>query len=563
MLWAFVLLLSILVFVHELGHFVVARACGVRVLKFSIGFGPPIGFGRYRLAWRRNGTDYVIAWFPLGGFVKMLGENPDEIDDPEVVTNPGESLPEKKTWQKLAIVFAGPLANLILPVLVFAATLVVGLPRPIAVVGSVEPASPAAAAGLRPGDKITGVAGQPVIWWSDLELAVRSLGGQNAAITYERNGEAATTTLAVVRRKVADEFGKPTEVGWAGLEHHRPAAMLGIPSSDSPAHAEGLRSGEVVESVNGVPVETWQEFAAAYATVPSGEVQLVLRRNEPAAPGAPRRADSEAAPASRRTVTVPALGSALALGVLPATVLVSSVEPGSAAEQGGLRPGDLIVSVDGAPVGSFGSFAELVRTSGGRPLQLVFARNGELHSVAIAPRLMDYDATGLGVKEPRYLVGITAEVASLPGLQETDRERNPLVALPRAVAMTVEVTRGFVAGLAKMVTGELSRKQLQGPIGIARIAGHAYQRGWETYLSILVMISINLGILNLLPIPVLDGGQAVIYAIEGVRRAPLSLRAREIVAQFGLTMLLLLMGLAFWNDLSREWTQFLDWLANA
>ena len=110
-LWAFVLLLSILVFVHELGHFLVARACGVRVLKFSIGFGPPIGFGRYRLVWRRGGTEYVIAWFPLGGFVKMLGENPDEIDDPEIAVRRGESLPEKRTWQKLAIVFAGPAAT--------------------------------------------------------------------------------------------------------------------------------------------------------------------------------------------------------------------------------------------------------------------------------------------------------------------------------------------------------------------------------------------------------------------------------------------------------------------
>ncbi len=561
--WAFVLLLSILVFVHELGHFVVARACGVRVLKFSIGFGSPIGFGRYRLAWRRKGTDYVIAWFPLGGFVKMLGENPDETFDPDVVAHPGESLPEKSTAQKLAIVFAGPVANLILPVLVFAATLAVGIPRPVAVVGNVEPASPAAAAGLRPGDKITGFAGEPVIWWSDLEVAVRARAGENAAITYERAGEAATATLAVARRKVVDEFGKPIEVGWAGIEHHRPAAMLGIQSSDTPAHAAGLRSGEVVEAVNGTPVETWEEFAAAYSAVPRGEVQLALRRSEPIAKEAPRPADPAAAPASRRTVTVPALGSVEALGVLPATVLVSTVEPGSAAEQGGLLPGDLIVSVDGAPVGSFGSFAEIVRTSGGRALQIAFARNGDLDSVAIAPRLQDYDATGLGVKEPRYLVGITAEMASLPGLEETDRERNPLVALPRAVAMTGEVTRSFIAGLAKIATGELSRKQLQGPIGIAEIAGHAYERGWETYLSILVMISINLGILNLLPIPVLDGGQALIYAIEGLRRAPLSLRTREIVQQLGLTVLLLLMGLAFWNDLSRQWARLLDWLANA
>ncbi len=181
--------------------------------------------------------------------------------------------------------------------------------------------------------------------------------------------------------------------------------------------------------------------------------------------------------------------------------------------------------------------------------------------MSIARKLDDYDA-GFGVKEPRYLVGITAEVASLPGVTEIDRERNPLVSVPRAVGMTAEVTRSFLAGLAKLVTGEISRKQLQGPIGIAEIAGHAYQRGWETYLSILVLISINLGILNLLPIPVLDGGQAVIYAIEGARRAPLSLRTRETVQQLGLTVLLLLMGLAFWNDLSRQWVRLLDWLHN-
>ncbi|TMA34902.1 MAG: RIP metalloprotease RseP [Deltaproteobacteria bacterium] len=550
-LWAFVLLLSILVFVHELGHFAVARACGVRVLKFSIGFGPPIGFGRYRLAWRRRGTDYVIAWFPLGGFVKMLGENPDELDDPELAEYPGESLPEKKTWQKLAIVFAGPVANLILPVVVFVATLAVGMPRPTAVVGSVEPGSPAASAGLRPGDRIAAVAGERVTWWSDLEDAVRTRAGETVEIAYERGGAPVTARVAVARRMVADEFGKPVAVGSLGVEHHRPAAMLGVPSSDSPAHAAGLRSGDVVESVNGAKVESWDEFAAAYAAVPSGTVQLGLRRG----------ATATAAPDAHRTVTIPALGSAEALGVLPATVLVDKVEPGSAAEQAGLQSGDLIVSVDGAPVGSFNSFAEIVRTSGGRPLALTFARNGELHAVSVAPKLQEFDA-GFGVKEPRYLVGITAEVANLPGALATDRERNPLVSLPRAVAMTGEVTKSFLAGLVKIATGEVSRKQLQGPIGIAEIAGHAYERGWETYLSILVLISINLGILNLLPIPVLDGGQAVIYAVEGVQRAPLSLRTREIVQQLGLTVLLLLMGLAFWNDLSRQWVRLLDWLAN-
>jgi regulator of sigma E protease len=563
--WAFVLLLSILVFIHELGHFLAARACGVRVLKFSIGFGNPIGFGKWRLRWNRGGTEYVIAWFPLGGFVKMLGENPDEIDDPEVVTHPGESLPEKKTWQKLLIVFAGPVFNLILPVIVFAVTLAIGMAQPVTVIGRVEPGSPAAQSGLRPGDQVAAIAGEPVKWWNDLESAIRKRAGTTASIAYDRAGVRSTTEVAIASRMVSDEFGKPIEVGWAGLEHSRPAAMLGIASADSRAHAAGLRSGEIVASVNGTAVESWDEFEAAYAAADrAGDVTLVLKRNATGVtPPAPGEQPAEV-PMVERTVSVPALGSVEALGVLPATVLVSTVTPGSAADEAGLRAGDLIVSVDGAPVGSFGSFAEIVRTSGGRPLALSFARDGEVQSAQVAPRLEEYDS-GLGVTEPRFLVGITAEVASLPGGTEIDRERNPFKSIPRAVAMTAQMTHGFVIGLQKLVTGELSRKQLAGPIGIAKIAGNAYERGWDSFLAILVFISINLGVLNLLPIPVLDGGQAVIYALEGIRRAPLSLRTREIVQQLGLTVLLFLIGLAFWNDLDipGNWSRLIDWLSRA
>jgi regulator of sigma E protease len=340
------------------------------------------------------------------------------------------------------------------------------------------------------------------------------------------------------------------DVGWAGLGHRRPAAMLGVTSAASPAHVAGLRSGDVVTAVGGTTVETWEEFASAYAAAGAeGEVSLTVRRG----------LGEEVA---TQEVSVPALGDVAALGTLCANVLVASVSPDSAAESVGLEAGDLIVSVDGAPVGSFGSFAERVRTGGGQELELQVAHGGELRTVQVAPRLEEVDA-GLGIKEERYLVGISGKPADGVGELELDRELNPLTSFPRAVDLTVERTQMFLAGFAKIVTGEISRKQVAGPIGIAEIAGNAYERGWETYLSILVMISINLGILNLLPIPVLDGGQAVIYALEGLRRAPLSMRTREIVQQLGFTVLMLLMGLAFWNDLSRQWTRFVDWLAGA
>jgi regulator of sigma E protease len=305
-----------------------------------------------------------------------------------------------------------------------------------------------------------------------------------------------------------------------------------------------------VTAVGGTTVETWEEFASAYAAAGAeGEVSLTVRRG----------LGEEVA---TQEVRVPALGDVAALGTLCANVLVASVSPDSAAESVGLEAGDLIVSVDGAPVGSFGSFAERVRTGGGQELELQVAHGGELRTVQVAPRLEEVDA-GLGIKEERYLVGISGKPADGVGELELDRELNPLTSFPRAVDLTVERTQMFLAGFGKIITGEISRKQVAGPIGIAEIAGNAYERGWETYLSILVMISINLGILNLLPIPVLDGGQAVIYALEGLRRAPLSLRTREVVQQLGFTVLMLLMGLAFWNDLSRQWTRLVDWLAGA
>jgi len=526
--FAFVFLLSVLIFIHELGHFLVAKACGVRVLKFSMGFGSPIGFGRHRLAWKRGHTEYVVAWFPIGGFVKMLGESLDEQDDPALQAHPEETLSHKPTWQKLAIVFAGPAMNLMLPVVVFMTTLAIGVPRATPVIGIVEPGSPAAHAGLQP--------------------LVRARSSEVLQVTYQREGSTRSTTLEVGERPSFDEFGSRVEVGWIGAGHSRLAAVLGVPSADSPAARAGLRSGDVVEVVGETPVEDWETFGAAYAAA-RGAVTLQLQRGEGEA-------------TETVTIDVPALGDAAALGIVPASVLIAAVEPDMPAMRGGLREGDLIVSVDGEPVWSFASFAEIVRTSEGRTLELAYARDGQVERASIAPELSMMDV-GMGIEEPRFRVGIQANVQTLVGAVEIDRQRNPLIALPRAVGMTAEITHTFLRGLGKLITGEVSSKQVAGPIGIAEITAEAFDRGWETYLSIMVLISINLGILNLLPIPILDGGQAVIFAIEGIRRTPLSLRTREIFQQVGFTVLVLLMGLALWNDLSRQWVRLLEWLSGA
>jgi regulator of sigma E protease len=543
-LFAFVLLLSVLIFVHELGHFLVAKACGVRVLKFSLGFGPPVGIGRHRLRWIRGHTEYVVAWFPLGGFVKMLGENPDEIDGAEARANPDETLDSKPVWQKLAVVFAGPAMNLILPVFIFAGTLAVGMPRPAAVIGMLEIQSPATRAGLAVGDRIVAIDGEPVKWWGDVDDRIRKSPGETLSLAVERDGSPVNTEVVVGTRSGFDEFGSVASLGWLGIGHARLRSLLGVPDADSAAHRAGLRSGDLVTAVDGEPVEDWQQFTAAITAATGSGVSVRVERGKD-------RAELELA--------LPPVISAAALGVVPASVLVDSVEAGSPAALAGLQTGDLILAVGDAPVRSFDSFAERVRTGGGATLQLVFARAGEVGRAGVTPELIPTDV-GLGIEEPRYRIGIRGAESLMVGAAGVDRERNPLVAFPRAVGQTVDITRSFLMGIGKMLSGEVSSKNVAGPIRIAEIAGNAFERGWETYLSIMVLISINLGIINLLPIPILDGGQAVLFIAEGVKRGPLSLRTREIAQQIGLTLLVMLMGLAFWNDLSRHWTSFLDWL---
>ncbi len=546
-LFAFVVLLGVLIFVHELGHFLVAKACGVRVLKFSLGFGAPIGIGRFRLRWQRGHTEYVVAWFPLGGFVKLLGEQPGEAEQPEARAHYAETLQAKPAWQKLAIFFAGPAMNLLLPVVVFAITLFAGMPRQAAVVGAIEPGSPAAGAGLRPGDRIVSIAGEPTEWWQDVFEAVRESAGRRIEVVYERDGERREAELGVAERPGVDEFGGVDDFGWAGLRHERLGSVIGIPAADARALAAGLRSGDRIDAVDGAPVESWEELAAAYAAAGSGgSLELRVSRG---APGAEQSL----------VIEVPALGSLEALGVIPANALVSEVEPDTPAARVGIEPGDLIVSVDGEPVGSFYSFADRIRASEGRQIVLGVARDGELRQMAVRPELAAVD-TGLGIDEERYRVGIAAHAASLPGAVAIERVRNPLVATRRAVEMTVSLTESFLRGLGKLATGEVSRRQIAGPIGIAQIAGKALERGIDAYLQMMVLISINLGILNLLPIPILDGGQALIVIVEGIKRSPLSVRTREFVQQIGLTFLALLIGLAFWNDISRNWSRILDWL---
>ncbi|MFO0687226.1 MAG: site-2 protease family protein [Myxococcota bacterium] len=612
-------LLGLLIVVHELGHFLVAKACGVRVLKFSIGFGAPIGIGRLRARWERNGTEYVIGWIPLGGFVRMLGEampgdDPDAAAVP-VDARPDEFLDAKSVWQKLAVVFAGPAMNLLLPIVCLLGILWVGFPRPAAIVGSVEVGSPAEAAGIRVGDRIVAVDGEPVGWWDEV---VRPLQEKRspavASIEVDRGGERETIPVALATQKTRDRFGAVVDTGWIGVSNRRQAALVGVPDADSEAARAGLRSGDLVVAVGETEIEDWESLRAAQAravaeaqangiprivwtverakTGEGAEASGAPAEGTSAADGATAaggadarssaRADAKAsaggaaaeakaggAPAApeteKRKIAVPLDAELAAMGLIPATILVGYVAPDKPAAEAGLRANDLVLFVDGDPIGSFESFVSRVQTSGGRPLDITYSRAGRVEHVTLAAR--EETVPGLyeieGLEEKVYQIGLGAAVSTLPGAIEKQRLRNPVESVPRAVEMAWAMTTDYLEGLGKLFTGEVGTDKLAGPIGIARIARKSLDQGWLDYLSMMMVISINLGFLNLLPIPILDGGQAVLYSIEGIKRAPLSLRTKEIATSVGFAVIALLMGRAFWNDLTPFWLRFVSWLSSS
>ena len=592
-------MLGILIVVHELGHFLVAKACGVRVLKFSIGFGAPIGIGKLRARWERGGTEYVIGWIPLGGFVRMLGEAMPG-DDPVAAGIPPDARPDeffeaKPVWQKLAVVFAGPAMNLLLPIVCLVGVLFVGLPRPATIVGTVEPGSPAERAGIAAGDRIVALGGEPVEWWDEVVLPLRAMQAPAVAdLEIERAGERRTLSVPVETQRARDRFGSIVDTGWIGISNQRRAALIGVPDAGSPADVAGLRSGDLVVAVGEREIEDWEALAKTHAEAvadarASGlsrvvwQIERALARDstpapaerapspppkpaEPAKstqPGAEGGSPAPAVEVEKRSIALPLEATLDRLGLIPATILVGSVAADKPAARAGLLPGDLVLFVDGRPIGSFETFVSLVQTSGGRPLELTYSRAGRVARLTVAAQEETVPGPYAveGLEEKIYQIGLGAAPSTLPGAVEQQRLRNPIESVPRAIEISGAMTRDFLEGLGKMFTGEVGTDKLAGPIGIARIARKTLDQGWLDYLFLMMLLSINLGFLNLLPIPILDGGQAVIHSIEGIKRSPLSLRTREIASSLGFALIVLLMGRAFWNDLTPFWSRFVDWLS--
>ena len=442
---AFVIALGVLIVVREYGHYLVARLCNVKVLRFSVGFGRPLA------TWRTgpDRTEWVVAAIPFGGYVKML----DEREAPVPPAEQARAFNRQGVGKRLLIVVAGPVFNFIFAIAVYAGLYMHGLPEARPIVAEPPAATLAHAAGFRSGDTVRAIDGQPVATWQDLRWRMLQ--------------------AALERQKV---------------------------------------NVEIIDARDRISVLTLDLSAFPSDEVESDMMErLGLRLFRPALP--------------------PVLGQVVA---------------GSAAERAGLAAGDRITHADARPLATWDDLVQAVRQRPERRLQLTVERRGAVLSVEVTPDAVSAGGVRIG------RIGAAPEVSADHAERIFVQVRHgPVESVTKAIVRTWDISIFSLRMLGKMLLGEVSWKHLSGPVTIADFAGQSAQLGWIPYLTFLALISISLGVLNLLPIPPLDGGLLLYYAIEVLKGSPASERAMELGQRLGIALLLVLMAFAFFNDLNR------------
>jgi regulator of sigma E protease len=533
----FILLLGVLVTVHELGHFLVAKACGVKVLKFSFGFGPKL------LSFTKGETEYQIALLPLGGFVKMAGDMPGEELEPEEAHRGFLAQPP---WKRMAIVIAGPAFNLIFPVLIYF-FVYLGPHEVVSTrVGTVLPESPAAMGGIQPGDRILAVDGDKVRHYREMTDALVGRFERPVPITIERNGTQQIITVTPVKQVDTNPI-ETTERGLIGVSAYPLPPVVGVPPG-SAAEQAGLRTFDRILTINGQPVS---DDGALRQVLAQQQGTLEVRVQRPQPVGLAWVEGNLPEVVTVRLEKQPGEGAA-ALGVEYVDLYVGSVVPGSAAAKAGLHEGDRLVALNGKPLASLGLLAAELSRLKDTPFELTWrGKEGErTATVAQAPlkRLEDMGHESapldLGLRGWRTEDGIAERVTLDLSAGE---------ALSQSMKVVPKVIKQTVLSVAALFTGEVSAKSIGGPIMMYQATVKRVEEGLNAYLDLMAVISVNLGVMNLLPIPILDGFHLLAAGWEAVRRRPIPVRVREVANMIGLALLIVLMVFAAFNDITRKW----------
>ncbi len=507
----FILFLGPLVFFHELGHFLFARLFGVRVEVFSIGFGPKL------FKWKKGDTEYAFSLIPLGGYVKMFGDDPfneNGISEEEKKF----SFIHKKKWQRFWIVFGGPLANFILAFFIFFALFLTGEKVPEIKIGNVTTESKFYQLGFRSGDVVDMVNEHRITSPSDIVL---ESDGHIHSITVSRLGESKKVTVDMKPEQFFEE-----------LVEYPPFLLLPIVKS-----SKGdlfIVSNEDRPSIQ----YSLEELAIGTTTVHLFPVLSIDK--ETSKPIFKNDAKSVA----EINISNGFKSALLKEGYYPMDLVVKSVQMKSPADKAGLIAGDIIIKVNEVEVESFDKLrGEIQKSEGAASLNVI--RNGELKKFSITPDVKTEN--GHTVK----LIGVYSHGIYAPGKYVTTESMNFFAAIPRSFYRTWDGVVKTFEGFKKLITAEVSLKNIGGPLSIGKVASDSFNTSISYFFQLMALISINLGVINLFPIPVLDGGHIVFLILETINGGPLSRRKLEIAQQFGLSILLLLMIGALFNDFTR------------
>lgn len=539
----FALLCSVLIFVHELGHFVWAKVFGVKVLTFSIGFGPKI------LRLRGRETEYCVGMLPLGGFVKMLEENRQEPVLPEDRRRTFEA---QALWKRVIIVMSGPTMNVLFPVLLYFAVFVGETRFQPPTVGVVLPGHPAEGK-LRPGDRVLEVDNEHIETFAELRRIVAHSPNKELKLKVFRENDHVEVAVIPEEKVVRKPLDIIDRVGEIGIKPNRPAAVVGVARPDSPAYRGGLRTFDLVTEVRGRSVKTFADLELALRenhgeTVPVTYLRpLIVPR---ALGGLADMAVYEAGVAALTPEN--SHGDLTAkTGLEPADMYVANVPEGSAEWMAELRPGDRIIEVDQVEVTAWSMAVERLMSAPDRPHVLTWIHGGQRKSGTIQLRREDY-LDEYGEHRPRFFVRMSNWSPSVPE-PVVDSSSRFGFAFQSALEETYDVVRFIVVGIVRIAEGKVSISTLGGPITVYDVVGEEGKKGVSYFVWAMAVISINLGLINLLPIPVLDGGHLLFFVFEAVLRRPLPLRVRELASLAGMVLLFALMGVAFKNDVERRW----------